>query len=105
MVDINKGVQHVTDKAPSTGGVVGTICEDVPEVIETSKQIVGDARDAFGTVGERVRQAAEHIPSRVSDTFQDFRGEMTTLVRRYPIPAVLAGFGIGMMMGRALRAS
>ena len=34
---------------------------------------------------------------------KDFGSELTTMVRRYPIAAVLVGFGIGMLLGRSAR--
>jgi hypothetical protein len=34
----------------------------------------------------------------------DFGKEITTMVRRYPIPALLVGFGVGLLLGRAAKA-
>jgi len=30
-------------------------------------------------------------------------GELTTLIRRHPVPALLVGFGIGFMLARVIR--
>jgi hypothetical protein len=33
----------------------------------------------------------------------DFGQELTTMIRRHPLPAVLVGFGVGLLLGRAAR--
>ena len=82
-----------------------------PEVAEKSETVAHAVADYAGEVGERARHAADRAQQWAGEAYdatahaaRDVGQELTSLVRRYPIPAVLVGFGMGVVMGRALRA-
>ena len=63
--------------------------------------------ETAGAVGATVQETAATAARAVADTVQaqgvDQRtGDVTGLIRRYPIPAVLIGLGIGLLVGRSL---
>ena len=39
----------------------------------------------------------------VAHTAGDFNKEVTDLIKKHPVPALLIGFGVGLLMGRALK--
>ena len=45
--------------------------------------------------GDAYDYAADHVG--------DFGKEVTSMIRRHPLPAVLIGFGIGLLLGRTAR--
>lgn len=51
---------------------------------------------------ERVRREARGIWRRASNGAEDAWGEGAQWVRRHPLPGVLAGCGVGMLVGAAL---
>ena len=56
-----------------------------------------------GQTGERIQQWAGDAYDMAADNLGDFGKEVTSLVRRHPIPAILLGFGVGLLLGRAAR--
>ena len=42
--------------------------------------------------------------SHAGDYAKDFGTEVTGMIRRYPVQALLVGFGIGLLLGRVARA-
>jgi ElaB/YqjD/DUF883 family membrane-anchored ribosome-binding protein len=66
------------------------------------------AHDAYDASAEGVGQAAEKVQKWAGDAYDvtsekvsDFGQEVTSFVKRNPIPALLIGFGVGMLIGRA----
>jgi len=63
----------------------------------------GDARDAVQHAGEKAQRWAGDAYDTTADQVGDFGREVTILVRKHPIPALLIGFGIGLLLGRTAR--
>src|SRR5262245_46027011 len=95
LMDRAKDAAHnVADRA---GDVAGT-------VREKAQDWAGDARDAVQHAGERVQRWAGDAYDATAEQVGDFGKELTNLVRKHPIPALLIGFGVGLLLGRAARA-
>ena len=69
------------------------------------------AGDAYGSASEGVGHAADKAQRWAGDAYdmsaehvKDFGQELTGMVRRYPLPAILVGFGVGLLIGRTSRA-
>ena len=67
------------------------------------KEWAGDANDAAKVAGQKVEQWADDAYEVAADKVSDFGKEVTTLIRNHPIPAVLIGLGIGVLLGRTAR--
>ena len=67
----------------------------------------GDAREAVGEfadhAGEKAQKWAGQAYDAAAGGVSDFGREVNTLVRNHPLPAVLIGFGLGLLLGRAAR--
>jgi hypothetical protein len=50
-----------------------------------------------------VQHWAEDTYEAAADRVGDFGSELTTMIRNNPIPAVLIGLGIGILLGRSAR--
>jgi ElaB/YqjD/DUF883 family membrane-anchored ribosome-binding protein len=68
---------------------------------EKAKEWAGDAYDAARDAGQRVQRWAGETYDVAADRVGDFGNEAAALIRRHPLPAVLIGFGIGVLLGRA----
>jgi ElaB/YqjD/DUF883 family membrane-anchored ribosome-binding protein len=73
------------------------------QVRDKAQEWAHDARDAAGAASERVQKWAGDAYEATTDQVGDFGREVTNLVRKHPIPALLIGFGIGLLLGRAAR--
>jgi ElaB/YqjD/DUF883 family membrane-anchored ribosome-binding protein len=66
-----------------------------------AKEVV---RELAGKAEEQVRRWAEDAGKVVTEKAGEFGGELTELVKKYPLQALLVGFGVGLLCGRAARA-
>lgn len=114
-----KGMDTGGEKArqfPTTGGHPGTSTgrEEnsgvVATAVEKAKDAAGAVADYAGQAQEKVQEWASTAKEYASDAYDrtgealQYAGDETTnLIRRYPIPALLIGFGIGFLLGRGAR--
>lgn len=130
--DANKGGNAGSQRSGNTGGSstsgAGSITERATEVASNVAQQarkVGEnigerAQDAMQAVQSGIKQAGEtirdYVPSgsRVSEAFSNTRGylqdnlgnvgeDLTSMVRRNPIPALLCAAALGFMLARVTR--
>lgn len=91
------------------GSVVETVKETAQDVAsgaanlagrakETAQEWASAAGDAAGQAGEKVQEAASYAMDRAGD----FGQELTRLIRRNPVSALLISFGIGFLLARTL---
>ncbi|MDB5308347.1 MAG: hypothetical protein JWO38_2549 [Gemmataceae bacterium] len=90
------------------GGTVDTLRDTAQSVADKAGEYAHQAREAIGDwsgqTGEKVQRWAGEAYDVAADQVGDFGREVSNLVRRHPIPALLIGFGVGMLLGRAARA-
>jgi len=106
------------DAASSVGGMVSNAASSVGKTAENLTSSAGAGIKHFGeTLGEKAphegvlgsaSQAVAHS-LRDSGKYLEEAGlsgigeDLTQLIRRNPVPAILVGIGIGFLMGRLLR--
>jgi len=76
--DIKKWGEALSEKSPRTG-LVGHASQAVAETLKEGGHYLEDAK------------------------MSGLTGDVTKLIHRNPVPAVLIGFGVGFILGRALR--
>lgn len=84
-------------------GVIDRAGELAGQAREKVQEWAGDASDAARHAGEKVQRWAGDAYESAGDYAGDFGREVTSLVRKHPIPALLIGFGVGVLLGRAAR--
>jgi hypothetical protein len=114
-----QGVDRASDTIQgargNTGGVMDTAKDTAQSAVNAVSDFAGQARERVEGWAGDVGSAAQHSGEKVqrwagdayeatADTMGDFGREVTSMVRRYPIPALLVGFGVGLLLGRAARA-
>jgi len=122
---LEHGKEMAGSAAEASKGVAGNVMEKAGEA---ASYVGRKAEDATSSVGSGMRSLADTIrdkgphegflggaTSAVADTlasggrYLERHGlsgigeDMTSLIRRNPIPAILIGFGLGFMMARATR--
>jgi hypothetical protein len=92
---------HVAgDKAEETLHNVGEGMSTLAGTIRQSAPQSGVIGSAAGTVAEQLDAGGRYL--REHD-FGDIGEELTNVVKRYPIPSLLCVFGVGFLLGGALR--
>ena len=96
--------------------LAGQAKEGVRSVLDTAGQYAGQVQDKAGEWADDAVHAAKKAGNRVGhwaeDTYDsvsnvhvgDFGNELTSLIRKHPVPALLIGFGVGLLIGRAAKA-
>ena len=74
----------------------------------TSNALKQKARDATAAVRdsvENLKAGTEDIVNAIfsNETFRNLRADVVQFVRRYPVPSLLIGFGIGYFLSRRSR--
>jgi len=101
-----KDVAH--DAAHAVSDFAHQARDKAGNLIDQVKDKAGDwADDVSGTakdVGHTAQRWAGDAYDYTADHMKDFGSELTSMVRKYPIPALLVGFGVGLLLGRAAKA-
>lgn len=91
MDTVTDKAKHLTDRAADVAG----------RAQDKAREWAGDAYDAARQAGDRVQRWAGDAYDAAADRMGDFGKECSTLIRRHPLQAVLIGFGVGLLLGRA----
>jgi ElaB/YqjD/DUF883 family membrane-anchored ribosome-binding protein len=82
--------------------------DTVKDTAQSAMSTVGEyghqAREYAGQAADKVQHWAEDAYDSAGKYAGEFGQEMTSLIRRYPVQALLVGFGVGLLLGRAVRA-
>lgn len=116
--NVKSGIDNAADRAKNATDRVANAADNLREnaqglmnragdiagqVQDKAKEWAGDAYDKVHETGHRVERWAGDAYDMAADRVGDFGKEVTSLVRKHPIPALLIGFGVGLLMGRAAR--
>jgi ElaB/YqjD/DUF883 family membrane-anchored ribosome-binding protein len=105
--------QAVAQKASEVGHTVGQKAEDATSAVGSGMQNLADkVRDnapqsgMLGNAGRSVATALDSAGHYVEDkNLSGMMDDVTGLIKRNPIPALLIGLGVGFLIGRALSSS
>ena len=67
---------------------------------DKASQYAHEASDYASDVAHKAMHAAESAYDSTGEALGDFGREVTTLIRKYPLPSLLVGFGVGLLLGR-----
>ena len=90
---VKENAQHVADKAG----------EYASQARDKVAEWASGAGDAAKHAGEKAQRWAGDAYDATSDAMGDFGKELDSMIRKHPLPSVLIGFGIGLLLGRAAR--
>jgi len=99
--------QEVRDKARSTaGGIVDAVKEQVQSVAAGASGLAGMAKDtaqewasSVGGAAVQAKDTARDVASAAADKVGELGEDVTALIRRHPLQALLVGFGVGVAAG------
>jgi ElaB/YqjD/DUF883 family membrane-anchored ribosome-binding protein len=104
---------NVGQRASDAAHNVGQRAEDATSAVGSGiSHLAGQVRDSapqsgmLGTAGRQVADTMDSVGHYVSDkNLTGMMDDVTGLVRRNPIPALLIGLGVGFLIGRVLSSS
>jgi len=112
VADSARNVAHnVADSARDAASTVGKKAEDwtatagskVESLADTVRD-KGPSSGMFGRANEAVADSLENVGEYLQDkNLSGMMGDMSELIKRNPIPALLLGLGVGYLVGRSLR--
>jgi uncharacterized protein YjbJ (UPF0337 family) len=93
--------QRLQEYSEQTAGVAATVTSAAQDV---ASRVAETAGTAAGKAQEMAGAAATAVTDTVAGagTYVQEQGDLAGLIRRYPIPALLIGLGIGFVLARSL---
>jgi hypothetical protein len=79
------------------------VAEFAGEAGNRVREYAEEAGDAAKKAAHKVEGWAEDAYDATAHAAGDFGREVTAFVKKYPIPALAVGFGLGMLLGRVSR--
>jgi predicted phage tail protein len=110
--DQGKGGMHmISDKTKeATSGIVGTVEEKVQDMATSASQLAGKVKDtaeewasSVGGAAIQAKDKTQEVAGAAAEKVGELGQEMTALIRRHPLPALLVGVGVGFLLAQALR--
>lgn len=93
-------------------GVVANAMQTVQDMAEGASNLVGNAKEtaqewasSIGDAAVQAKDTAQFVASATSEKISDLGSGLATLIRRYPVPALLLGIGVGYIVARMVRPS
>jgi hypothetical protein len=95
---------HPTPTEPTkAGNVMTAVTEKVQDVASGAKHTVEEWGSSAAEAADQAKQKAQKLASRAAHTAENLGEELTALIRRYPMAALLCGFGIGFLLSQIRR--
>jgi uncharacterized protein YjbJ (UPF0337 family) len=94
--------EHGQKPSGVTARMTGAAQEAASRVTETAGTAAARTQEAAGAAAATVTDTAAGMAAAVQDRgVQGLSEDLTGLIRRYPVPALLIGLGIGYVLGRS----
>lgn len=91
-------VNRASERARETAESVGERISEASETIQGKLRETGkDVGEVVSAVSDKVRSSAQYLEE---SSMQEVLDDVTVLIKRYPIQAVLIGAGIGFLLAR-----
>jgi hypothetical protein len=89
--NVNHAIDHVTEGAQTAAN----------RLVDLGDTVIQQAKSKSKVVAEKATAGCESA----KQSLETFQSDARDLVRKYPIAAVVAGFGLGWLVSRQLRDS
>jgi uncharacterized protein YjbJ (UPF0337 family) len=102
--EVDRRLQEYRETPAGVAATVTSAAQDVASrVTETVETAASKAQELAGAAATAVTDTVAGVGTYVQDKgVQGLSGDLTGLIRRYPVPALLIGLGIGLVLGRSL---
>jgi hypothetical protein len=90
-------------------GVVGAVRDKVHDMAAGASQVADRVKDtaeewasSVGNAALQVKDKAQEVGGATAEEVSKLGQEVTALIRRYPLPALLVGVGVGFLLAQVL---
>ena len=94
----------------ATSGVAGAVKEKVEDMAAGASQLAGKVKDtaeewasSVGGAAVQAKDKAQEVAGAAAEKVGEVGQDVTDLIRRYPLPALLVGVGVGFLLAHLLR--
>jgi uncharacterized protein YjbJ (UPF0337 family) len=104
--EVDRRLQEYRAQSSGVAATVTTAAQDVASrVTETAGTAAAKAQEVAGAAASAVTDTVAGASTYVQEKgVQALPGDLAGLIRRYPVPALLIGLGVGFVLGRSLGA-
>jgi uncharacterized protein YjbJ (UPF0337 family) len=102
--EVERRLQDYNEKSAGVAATVSSAAQDVASrVTETAGTAAATAQEMAGAAAAAVTDTVAGAGTYVRGKgVQALAGDLAGLIRRYPVPALLIGAGVGVLLGRSL---
>ena len=102
--EVDRRLQEYTDKSAGVAATATSAAQDMASrVTETAGTAATKAQEMAGSAVTAVTDTVAGVGTYVQEKgLQGLSGDLTDLIRRHPVPALLIGLGIGYVLGRSV---
>jgi uncharacterized protein YjbJ (UPF0337 family) len=102
--EVDRRLQEYTAKSAGVAATMTNAARDVAaRVTESGGTAATKAQELAGSATTAVADTVAGVGPHVQEKgLQGLSGDLTDLIRRYPVPALLVGLGIGFVLGRSV---
>jgi uncharacterized protein YjbJ (UPF0337 family) len=102
--EVDQRLQEFNDKSAGVAATVSSAAQEVASrVTETVGTAATKAQEMAGSAATAVTDTVSGVRTYTQEKgLQGLSGDLTDLIRRYPVPALLVGLGIGFVLARSL---
>ena len=94
----------------TTSGVAGAVKEKVEDMVAGAAQLAGKVKEtaeewasSVGGAAVQAKDKAQEVAGAAAEKVGEVGQDVTELIRRYPVPALLVGVGVGFLLAHLLR--
>jgi uncharacterized protein YjbJ (UPF0337 family) len=102
--EVDRRLQEYTDKTAGVADTATSAAQDVASrVTTTAGTAATKAQELAGSAATGATDTVTAVGTYVQEKgLQGLAGDLTDLIRRHPVPALLVGLGIGFVLGRSV---
>jgi uncharacterized protein YjbJ (UPF0337 family) len=102
--EVDRRLQEYTDKSAGVAATATNAAQDVDSrVTATAGTAATKAQELAGSAATGATDTVTAVGTYVQEKgLQGLAGDLTDLIRRHPVPALLVGLGIGFVLGRSV---
>jgi uncharacterized protein YjbJ (UPF0337 family) len=102
--EVDRRLQEYSAQASGVAATVASAAQEVASrVTETAGTAATKAQEMAGAAATAVTDTVAGVGTYVQEKgLQGLSGDLTDLIRRHPVPALLVGLGIGFVLGRSV---
>jgi uncharacterized protein YjbJ (UPF0337 family) len=102
--EVDRRLQEYNEQSTGVMAMAASAAQDVSaRVTETVGTAATKAQEVAGSAATAVTNTVAGVGTYVQDKgLQGLSGDLTDLIRRYPVPALLIGLGVGFVLGRSM---